>query len=160
MTDVEEYLGIHQINYILHEHPAVFTCEELEKYSSDNPGLICKNLLLRDQKGKRYFLFIMPASKKADLKRICEIVAEKKLSFASPEGLRQKLGVGPGAVSPFGLLNDKQAEVEVYIDEEVYYAAIVSFHPNRNTASLELTREMFHKFLNTLANKIKIVKLS
>lgn len=158
MTNVEKNLQGSQIQYILHKHPAVYTCEEAEKYCGDIPGLACKNLLLKDKKGRRYFLIVLAAAKKADLKRIGEIVGENKVSFASPEALKEKLGLKPGAVSPFGLLNDKNHEVEVYIDEEVYNAHIVSFHPNRNTASLELTGKMFRKFLQTLENIIHVIK--
>lgn len=158
MINVEKYLQDNQIKYVLHKHPAVYTCEEAEKYCSDIPGLACKNLLLKDKKGRRYFLIVLPAAKRANLKRIGKIAGESKVSFASPEALKEKLGLKPGAVSPFGLLNDKNHEVEVYIDKAVYNANIVSFHPNRNTASLELTIEMFRKFLQTLENKVHVIK--
>lgn len=158
MVNVEEYLQAHQINFILHEHPAVYTCSELDSYIGAVSALACKNLLLKDQKGKRYFLFILPSSKKADLKKICELVGENKVSFASASTLMEKLGIEPGAVSPFVLLHDNKKEVELFIDEEVYQADAACFHPNRNTASLELTREMFHKFLQTINHKIKIFK--
>ncbi len=69
MTDVEQYLQAHQIKYILHEHPAVFTCEEAAKYCDNVPGLPCKNLLLRDKKKRHYFLLILPAKKRADMQR-------------------------------------------------------------------------------------------
>ena len=155
MSNIEQYLRANQIKYILHEHPAVYTCEEAEKHCSDIPGLSCKNLFL---KGKRqYFLIIMPATKKADLKKISATVNESKLSFASAEALKEKLGLEPGEVSPFGLLNDKNHEIKVYIDKEVHEADIVSFHPNRNTASLELTREMFHKFLQLIDNEVHVI---
>ena len=159
MTHVEDFLKSHNIQYALHEHPAVSTCEEAEKYCGNIPGLACKNLLLRDKKGKRYFLVVLPAKKRSDLKEFAEIVGEGKVSFASPEALLEKLGIEKGAVSPFGLLNDTKHEVEVYVDREVYNADVVSFHPNRNTASLELSGEMFHKFLRAIENKIKIIDL-
>lgn len=159
MTHVENFLKSKGIEFILHEHPAVFTCEEAEKNCGDIPGLSSKNLFLQGKKSGRYFLIILPAQKRADLKKIGEIVGDKQISFASPEALLEKLGLTPGSVSPFGLLNDKNHEVDVYIDRKVYDANIVSFHPNRNTASLELSGEMFRKFLQTIENKIKMIDL-
>ncbi len=160
MSDlVENFLDSQQIKYVLHEHPAVFTCEEAEKYCADIPGLPCKNLLLKNKGSKRFFLVVLPAKKRTELKKFGAIVEEKKISFASAEALLEKLGLEPGAVSPFGLLNDKNNEVEVYVDKDVYDADIVSFHPNRNTATLELTGEMFHKFLQSIDNEVNVVEL-
>ena len=159
MTNVEDFLKSKGVEFILHEHPAVFTCEEAEKYCGDIPGLACKNLLLKGKKSGRYFLVVLPAEKRADLKKIGETVGDKQITFASPEALLEKLGLTPGTVSPFGLLNDKNHEVEVYIDQKVYYAKIVSFHPNRNTASLELSGNMFRKFLQAIENKTKVIDL-
>ncbi len=104
-------------------------------------------------------MVVLPAEKRADLKKIGETVGDKQITFASPEALLEKLGLTPGTVSPFGLLNDKNHEVEVYIDQKVYYAKIVSFHPNRNTASLELSGNMFRKFLQAIENKTKVIDL-
>ncbi len=157
MANVEQFLKDNQIEYISHEHPAVYTCEEAEKYCGHIPGLASKNLLLKDQKGRRCFLIVLPANKKADIKKISEIVGEKKLSFASAETVKAKLGLEPGAVSPFGLLNDKKKEIEVYIDKDIYEADKVSFHPNRNTATIELSNEMFRKFLELIDHKINII---
>ena len=159
MINVEEYLYANGISYIRHEHVAVFTAEDLAVHCSHIPGLHCKNLFLRDQKYKRYFLVILPARHQTDLKKVSEAAGEKKLSFANPDTLREKLGVEVGSVSPFGLLNDSLHEVEVYVDKAVYDAAIVSFHPNRNTASLELTGAMFKKFLEQMENRIEVVDL-
>lgn len=159
MTIVEDFLKSKKIEYVLHEHPAVYTCEDVEKRCGNVPGLACKNLLLRDKKGRRYFLVILPATKRTDLKKFAGIVGEDKMSFASPEALMDKLGLEPGAVSPFGLLNDKKNEVEVYVDSEVYNADVVSFLPNRNTASLELSGEMFRKFLQSIENFNKVIDL-
>lgn len=157
MINVEDFLKSQGIKYVLHEHPAVFTCQDAEKYCGNVPGLACKNLLLRDKKGQRFFLVILPANKRSDLKKFAQTVGESKLSFASPTVLMDKLGLEPGAVSPFGLLNDQKCEVEVYIDSQVYNAEIVSFHPNRNTASVALSRDMFRKFLESIKNSYQVI---
>ncbi len=159
MQNPEQFLQDNKIDYILHEHPAVYTCEEAEKYCSDIPGLATKNLFLKNQKKNRYFLIVLAASKRADLKKIAEIVDEKKLSFTNPDELQEKLGLKPGTVSPFGLINDDKQAVEVYIDKNVYDAEIVNFHPNYNTASLELTGAMWHKYLDQIEHDIKIIEL-
>lgn len=154
----EDYLKSHQIDYTLHEHPAVFTCEEAEIHCAHIPGLDCKNLFLKNKKGRRYFLVILPANKRADLTEIAAIVDEKKLSFASAERLKEKLGIEPGSVSPFGLINDEKKQVEVFVDQQVYNSELVSFHPNRNTASLELSGEMFRKYLQSIGHQFKLVQ--
>ncbi len=159
MVDVEVFLQSKDIKYILHEHQAVYTIEDVEKYCRDIPGLACKNLLLRDQKKRRYFLVVLAAHKRTDLKRFGETVGESKLTFASQEALMEKLGLEAGAVSPFGLLNDKNNEVEVYIDSDVYHSETVSFHPNRNTATLQLSGEMFRNYLLAIENPIKVIDL-
>lgn len=138
----------HRIEFQVHEHPPVQTCDELAQYNV--PGLACKNLFLRDQKKTRYLLVVLPAAQQTDLKKLAEQVGDKKLSFVNPETMKQKLGVEPGAVSPFGLLNNTEGDVELWISREVMEASVVHFHPNRNTASVELTKEMFDRFLKTL----------
>jgi len=157
MINVEEFLQSNKIEYIPHEHQAVFTCEEAEKHCNNIPGIAGKNLFLKDKKKKRFFLVILPAKKRADLKEISKLVGESKVSFASAEVLKEKLDLLPGSVSPFGLLNDTSHEVEVYVDKEMYDADVVNFHPNRNTASLELTGVMFQKFLKIINNKVQVI---
>jgi Ala-tRNA(Pro) deacylase len=159
MNDVNQFLSANNIEFTLHEHPAVYTCEEAEKHCGDIPGIACKNLLLRNKKGKRYFLVVLPAKKQTDLKKFANIVGENKISFASSELLKEKLGLEPGAVSPFGLINDTNKSVEVYIDSDIYNAETVSFHPNVNTATLELSKDMFRKFLRAIEHKITVIDL-
>lgn len=158
-NEVENYLKSNHIDFIKHEHREVFTCEDVEKYCPDIPGMACKNLFLRNQKKKRYFLLVLPADKQTDLKKFAELAGDKKLSFGSADDLIEKLSLKPGSVSPFGLINDTEGEIELFIDKEVLDADIVSFHPNHNSASLELSKEMFHKFLGTLKNKYTVVEL-
>jgi len=138
-------LTLHGIPFIIHEHPAVFTCEELAQYHLS--GLACKNLFLRDQKKKRYMLAVLPADQITDLRKLAGQVGDKKLSFVNPEMLMEKLGVEPGAVSPFGLLNNTTRDVELWLSPDVLEAKVLHFHPNRNTASLELNQQQFRDFL-------------
>lgn len=174
MQEVLDFLNSHEIEFVLHEHPAVFTCAEAEEHCGDIPGLACKNLLLRDSKKRRYLLVLLPAEKRVDLKALSQVVGDK-LSFASADDLMAKLGLEVGSVSPFGLLNDpgfKEAlhaeaastlrsaacvEVELFVDREVYEADIVSFHPNRNTATLEISHDAFLKFLDVIPHDAKIL---
>jgi len=155
----KNFLQQNDITYVLHEHPAVFTCAEAEEHCGNIPGLACKNLLIRNKDKSRYFLVLLPAEKRTDLKKLAGLLGENKITFASPDDLQAKLGLTPGEVSPFGLLNDKNQEVELYVDAEVHGAPIVSFHPNRNTATLELAQEMFHKFLAAIPHEPQIIEL-
>lgn len=152
---VLSFLATHKIPYVLHEHPAVFTCEEAEKHSGDIPGLACKNLFLKGKRSGQYFLVIMPAGKRMDLKQLGERAGDA-LSFASEERLMEKLGLTPGAVTPFGLLNDREHEVKVFLDPAVDQADIVSFHPNVNTATVELGKEAFHRCLELMGNAVRL----
>lgn len=159
MINVEQYLEQNGINYVLHEHPAIFTCEDADRLENQVPGIPGKNLFLKSKNAARFFLISLPAHKRADLKQVAKIVGEPKVSFANPEQLMEKLGLEPGSVSPFGLLNDINHEVKYYIDKEITQSDLVNFHPNRNTASLELTREMFHKYLELIPHKINVIEL-
>jgi Ala-tRNA(Pro) deacylase len=158
MTPVEQFLTENGIEYTLHEHPAVFTCEDAERECANVPGIAGKNLFLKGKKTGTFFLVILPATKRADLKKIAETVGEK-ISFASPEALMEKLGLEPGSVSPFGLLNDTNKKVQLYIDGDILASSIVNFHPNKNTASLELSQIMFQKFLETVGYTIHTINL-
>lgn len=152
---VEEYLTSLGIDFQVHEHPPVQTCEELAQYSV--PGLPCKNLFLRDQKKTRYLLVVLPADQQTDLKKLAGQVGDKKLSFVNPETLKEKLGVAPGAVSPFGLLNNGEGDVELWIAREVMEAPVVHFHPNRNTASLEMSGADFRRFFHSVGHNRRIM---
>ena len=159
MTNVEEFLKSNQIEYILHKHPPVYTCEEAKKHCKDIPGLACKNLLIKDKQNEQHFLVTLPADKRFDFKKFSEIVGIKKSTLANNEALKEKIGLEAGAISPFGLLNDQRQEIKFYLDKKVYNATIVSSHPNVNTASLELSKDAFRKFLKTIKHKVNIVDL-
>ena len=158
MTRVEKFLQANQIDYALYEHQEVNSCKETKEYCKNLLGINCKNLFLRDRKKEKFFLLILPPKKRVNFRKFNRIV-KRKVSFANISELREKLGVKPGAVSIFNLLNNKEKDVEVYIDEVIYNAELVNFHPNKNTASIELTKDMFHKLLQIIDNKIYIISL-
>ena len=147
------------ISYEKYEHPPVFTAEEAAQHWRGLRGTRCKNLFLRNKKGNRHYLVILEVSKQADLRELVKLVGDDRLSFGSPDRLMAELGLTPGSVSPFGLLNDDDGSVRLVIDEDLRHVDALIFHPNVNTASVVISREDFEKFLGTRANKITYVRL-
>jgi len=147
------------IRYERHEHPAVFNAEDAAKFWDPIQGVQCKNLFLRNKKGDRHYLVVLEISKRADLKDLVKVVADDRLSFGSPERLMDKLGLTPGSVSPFGLINDRDGSVRVLIDADLRGQQRLIFHPNINTASLVVSWADLEKFLATRTNLVRIVQL-
>jgi Ala-tRNA(Pro) deacylase len=161
MTDLEasvvarlRELGI---EYTRHEHPAAATVEEAEIYWADVDATHCKNLFLRNQKGNRHYLVVLVALKKADLKGVADQIGDGKLSFASAERLMRHLGLTPGSVSPFGLINDRHRAVRVVLDRDLKTAARLSFHPNINTVTFTVAASDFTRFLDACGNPVQHV---
>ena len=94
------------IPYERFDHPAVFTGDDAAEHWSGIDGRGVKNLFLRNKKGNRHYLVILPIEKEADLRRLVKVIGDDRLSFGSPERLTEHLGLTPGSVSPFGLLNN------------------------------------------------------
>ena len=149
-------LGIADVR---HEHPPVATVEEAEKHWSGLKGTHCKNLFLRNYKGNRHYLVIAPVTRGIDLKRLNAMLGEDRLSFASPERLGRWLGVEPGSVSPFGLVNDATHHVRVVCDQALRPSPALGFHPNVNTATLEIAFADFEKFLASCGNTVRWLEL-
>ena len=157
-AQVYRYLDDMGISYTRHEHPPVYTVEEAEKYWKDITGAQAKNLFLRDNKGKRHFLVVLEHSRVASLDELSRKLNAGKLSFASERRLEKYLGLGTGAVSPFGLINDKDNKVEVVLDENLKkHHQWVNFHPNVNTATTTLSVEDFLRFIESTGSKIYYV---
>jgi Ala-tRNA(Pro) deacylase len=145
------------IAYERYEHPPVSTAEEGERHWIGIAATHSKNLFLRNQKGNRHYLLVVVHSKRVDLRAVAAQIGDGKLSFASPERLLLHLGVTPGSVSPFGLINDHDRHVRVYLDRDLALAERVSFHPNINTVTLTLRREDFERFLAACGNSVRYV---
>jgi Ala-tRNA(Pro) deacylase len=152
--DILKALGI---SYTSHSHPPVYTVEDVEKHWHAITGAHCKNLFLRNKKGNRHYLVVVQTKKTVDLKSLSARLGADRLSFASPDRLRRYLGLEPGSVSPFGLINDKENKVEVVVERDLQDAKRVNFHPNVNTATVGLSYEDFEKFLEWSGNKIRFL---
>ena len=144
---VLEVLDALGIEYTRREHPPVFTVEQAEEHWTDIDGAHCKNLFLRNKKGSRHYLVILLSRKQADLRGLNEKLNEDRLSFGSPDRLKKYLGLEPGSVSPFGLINDLRKEVTVIVDQDLRQEARVNFHPNVNTSTVCISAADFEKFL-------------
>jgi len=145
------------IAYERHEHPPVATVDAALQYWSGIDATHCKNLFLRNQKGNRHYLVILEHRKQADLRRVADQIGDGKLSFASPERLMTHLGLTPGSVSPFGLINDAAHRVRVVLDRDLKSAARLSFHPNINTVTFVVAAGDFTRFLESCGNIVQHV---
>src|SRR5580765_198378 len=142
-AQVREALAGLGIAFERHEHPPVATAVEADEHWSGIDAAHCKNLFLRNQKGTRHYLVIVQHRKRVDLRAMAEQIGDGKLSFASPERLMTHLGVTPGSVSPFGLINDHDHAVRVVLDRDFQAAARLSFHPNINTVTFTVSAADF-----------------
>jgi Ala-tRNA(Pro) deacylase len=147
------------ISFARREHPPVFTVDEAARHWVGIPGAHCKNLFLRNKKGNHHYLVVAECSKRIDLRALAKLFLDDRLSFASDERLMRLLGLKPGAVSPFGLLQDAGRQVVVVLDEDLAAAEAVSFHPNVNTATLTIAYAGLEKFLAWRGNPVRRVRL-
>lgn len=163
VADIEkkvlEKLDALGIPCVRHEHPPVATVEEAEKHWAVLKGTHCKNLFLRNYKGNHHYLVIASVARGIDLKRLNALLGEDRLSFASAERLKRWLGVEPGSVSPFGLINDATHHVQVVCDQALRSSAAVGFHPNVNTATLEIAFADFERYLASCGNSVRWLEL-
>jgi Ala-tRNA(Pro) deacylase len=145
------------IAFTRHEHPPVATVEEAVAHWADIDATHCKNLFLRNQKGDRHYLVIIEHSKRADLRAVADQIGDGKLSFGSPDRLMKHMGLTPGSVSPFGLINDGAHGVRVVLDRDLKSAARLSFHPNINTVTFTVAGADFARFLEACGNAVSYV---
>jgi Ala-tRNA(Pro) deacylase len=146
-----------EITFEYIEHPAVPTVEEAMKYWSVIDSGHCRNIFFRNHKGDRHYLVILHYNTQLKIKELEQKLRQGKLSFASGRRLMQYLGVTPGSVSPFGLINDHTHHVHLFIDKTLLGFERLSFHPNTNTASLIIPREGLFKFLAHTGNTYEFI---
>lgn len=147
------------VTYEVDEHPAAFTIEEVDRLGIFDKGTGCKNLFLRDGSGKRHFLLVAPEHKEVDLKSVREQIGSSRLSFGSAERLERCLKLTQGSVSPFGILNDSECNVELIFDRDLIGDEKVGFHPNINTATVWLKFEDLLKVIEDNGNNVMYVNI-
>ncbi|HOS15438.1 MAG TPA: prolyl-tRNA synthetase associated domain-containing protein [Bacteroidales bacterium] len=148
-----------QINYQYIEHPPAPTIHIAKQYWEGHDAKHCKNLFFRNHKGDKHFIVILDCDRNMDIHAIEKQLHQGKLSFASEQRLRTYLGLSPGSVTPFGLINDTHKHVHLFIDENLRQAKKLSFHPCINTASLLIDTTDFIKFLQYCGNTYEWITL-
>lgn len=150
-------LGIETKTY---EHPPVFTVGESQSMRDEMPGGHTKNLFLKDKKG-RYFLLTVLEDSQINLKTIHQkIGAQGRVSFGKPDALMDNLGVVPGAVTSFGLINDTAGNVTLFLDENLMQHETINAHPLRNDATTAIAGSDLKKFIEATGHEVNVVSLS
>jgi Ala-tRNA(Pro) deacylase len=157
----ELYTLLHalSINYEYHEHPPVATIEDAKIHWRDYNSGRCKNIFFRNHKGDRHYLVILEHLNQLNIHDLEKSLRQGKLTFASPQRLKKFLGVEPGSVSPFGLINDTEKNVHVFIDEKLRDYERLAFHPNDNTATLVVQRTDLIRFIEYLGNTYEFIEI-
>ena len=149
--EIDRYLTEQSIPYEVTEHQAVFNVEELDSINLPYPEWDAKNLFVRDDKKRNYYLLTVRGDKRVDLKAFRKAHGLRALSFASPEELYSLLGLIPGAVTPLGLLNDETRSVHLYLDSQ-FIGNKIGVHPNDNTATVWLLADDLIKLVQAHGN--------
>jgi Ala-tRNA(Pro) deacylase len=147
------------IPFEYHEHPPAPTVEIASLYWKDIDSTHCKNLFFRNHKGSKHYLVILDHRENLSIRQVEQFLKQGKLTFASPERMKKYLGLEPGSVSPFGLINDSDKHVHVFLDENLMHSQKISFHPCINTASLVISYDDFLRFLTWTGNSWAYFKL-
>lgn len=147
------------IEYDLVEHPPALTTEEADRYIIGKEGVRTKTLFLCNRKKTEYYLVIMDDKKRLDMKKLAEIIKEKSISFCSLEKLMEKMSLEAGAVSLFGLLNNTERDIKIFLDREMLSEKYMSFHPNENTKTIFISTDDMYRFIKTLDYEYSIIDL-
>jgi Ala-tRNA(Pro) deacylase len=147
------------ISYEYHEHPPLATINDAIIHWKDYNSGRCKNIFFRNHKGNRHYLVILEHLRLLDIHDLEKRLRQGKLTFASDKRLKKRLGLEPGSVSPFGLINDTEKNVHLFIDEKLQESERLAFHPNVNTATLVISKTDFLRFLDHTGNTYEFIKL-
>lgn len=141
------------------EHEPALTTEQADKLIEGIEGVRTKTMFLTNRKKKNFYLVIMDDAKRLDMDKFKGITEEKQIKIASAESLAEKMKLVPGVVSPFGLLNNDDKDIKVYIDKEITTQDRMSFHPNTNEKTIFINTTDLIKYLNNIGYELKIIEL-
>ena len=158
-SETLHYIDQHGIKYEIVEHQAVYNMAEMEKIALPYPEADAKNLFVRDDKKRNYYLLTIKGDKRVNLQQFREENGTRRISFASPKDLKEKLDLEPGSVTPLGLLNDSHHEIPFYLDSYFSQQPRIAVHPNDNTDTIWLDPQDLLKVIKDLGNPVKVVKM-
>ena len=138
-----------------HEHPAVFTVEQAQAHCGHLPGGHCKSLFLKDRKGGLWLVVTLD-ERPVDLKALAKALGAKTFSFAKPELLMEVLGVIPGAVTPFALINDTGHRVNLVLDAAMMALELLNYHPLSNDATTAITPRGLRRLIASFGHRPRL----
>ena len=144
---VFDFLQQQDIEYSFYTHPEAPTIEIARQYWHNDGSKHCKNLFFRNHKGNRHYLVVFDSEQSLAIHDLEQRLKQGKLSFASEQRMDRYLGLKPGSVSPFGLINDTENHVHLFLDKNMLDYPSLSFHTNDNRATVVISQQMFAKYL-------------
>ena len=141
-----------------YEHPPLFTVEDSKKLRGDLPGIHCKNLFLRAKKNEMW-LVVCREDLKIDLKELGQKLGGSRLSFGSSDRLLNFLGVMPGSVSPFALINDGHTAVKVLLDKDMMEGSLLNFHPLTNEKTTSIKPSDLLKYITSCGHELSLIHI-
>ena len=156
---VIDFLESENIAYEITEHEPVYTMDDMVREGLHQLGTLCKNLFIRDAKGKKHFLILADNDTKVDLRELGAKLEAGKVSFASAERLEKYLGVTAGCVSPFGVLNDAEHCVTVVLDKKLEGKERLGVHPNEHNATVWISFDALRSAIEKIGNKVVVMEI-
>lgn len=148
-----------RISYEIHHHEPIFTVEEGEHLKASIPGIHCRNLFVRDKK-EEMFLVVAANETRIDMKKLADVLGCGRLSFGSPDRLWRHLGIRPGSVCPFCIINDKEKRVRIMLDKYMMHGERMNVHPLDNAMTVGLAPADLIRFIEHAGHKPEIVDLT
>ena len=158
--DIYNFLDSKNIWHEITEHKAVFSMEEASEIAVPYPSADAKNIFVRDDKKQNYYLITVRGSKRVDLNKFRADNKTRRLTFASPDELMRLMELIPGAVTPFGILNDAENSVKVFLDKDFFDSpGLIGIHPNDNTATVWLKTEDLVGIIREHGNILNVIEI-
>lgn len=153
------YLNEKGLEFSWYTHPEAPTIEIARQHWKQDGSKHCKNLFFRNHKGNRHYLVVLDCERNLDIHDLEKRLHQGKLSFASPQRMEKYLGLQPGSVSPFGLINDTENHVHLFLDTNLQQQDSLSFHPNDNHATVVIAFKEFMRYLDIVGNSFEFIEL-
>ncbi|MBP3614674.1 MAG: prolyl-tRNA synthetase associated domain-containing protein [Bacteroidaceae bacterium] len=156
---VLSYLNERGIKHSWYTHDEAPTIEIARTQWRNDGSKHCKNLFFRNHKGNRHYLVVLDCEQDLDIHDLEKRLHQGKLSFASPQRMERYLGLQPGSVSPFGLINDLDNHVHLFLDANLKNYQSLSFHPNDNHATVVISQSEFMRYLGEVGNSYEYIEM-